>query len=298
MVQERIAERREELVDCHFTVSPLASIEDLSTTHSSDYIQRFMTGDQTQQELRNVGFPWSLESVQRAQSSVGGTVAAACAAIEASLRRSDNLTWGAHIAGGTHHAFYDRGEGFSVFSDIAVAANVALQRYPDKIRRILIVDLDVHQGNGNAVLFQGRPEVVTFSMQCKANYFSEKQDSDLDIELPVDCTDETYLATLNFWLKRFRQELDFDLIFFQAGVDVLEHDRLGRLALSHKGVRRRNEMVFDFARDSKVPLVITMGGGYPRNKDWAPILEAHTDVYVGAFEYLQGVAKEQTKIET
>jgi acetoin utilization deacetylase AcuC-like enzyme len=135
---------------------------------------------------------------------------------------------GAHVAGGTHHAFYDYGEGFSVFSDIAVAANVVLQRYyPDIVKKILIVDLDVHQGNGNAVLFQGRPEVVTFSIQCEANYFSEKQTSDLDIGLPVGCNDGTYLSTLNHWLNRIlREGGPFDLIFFQAGVDVLEADRL------------------------------------------------------------------------
>ena len=173
-----------------------------------------------------------------------------------------------------------------------MAANVVLQRFPDTVQRILIVDLDVHQGNGNAVLFANHPQVFTFSLHCQANYFSEKQKSDLDIELPPGCSDETYLVTLRHWLKQLQLhqqqpgERAFDLIFFQAGVDILAEDRLGRMKVSAKGIRRRNELVYDFARDSEVPLVITMGGGYPRQDDWTPILEAHANVYLQAHEYL------------
>jgi len=139
------------------------------------------------------------------------------------------------------------------------------------------------------VLFQRRPEVFTFSLHCSSNYFSEKQNSDLDIELPSDCNDETYLLTLRHWLKQIQQNAGaFDLVFFQAGVDILEHDRLGRMKISAQGVRRRNQLVYDFvARDLQLPLVITMGGGYPRNKDqWEPILDAHANVYLQAYEYL------------
>jgi acetoin utilization deacetylase AcuC-like enzyme len=174
-----------------------------------------------------------------------------------------------------------------VFSDIAVAANVVLERYPDVIRRILIIDLDVHQGNGNAVLFQSRTNVMTFSMHCEANYFSPKEKSDLDVELPVNCTDETYLLTLRHWLKQIdAQGGDFDLVFFQSGVDVLKEDRLGRMNLTSNGVKRRNELVFDFVRARNLPLVITMGGGYPARDDWRSILEAHANVYFQAHQYL------------
>jgi acetoin utilization deacetylase AcuC-like enzyme len=271
-----------------FRVSPLATIDELATTHGRDYIHRFMTGDQSEAERRNVGFPWSEEGVKRSLSSVGGTVAAACSVCEEWRdNRSEIPPWGAHVAGGTHHAFYDRGEGFCIFSDIAVAANVVLQRYPDLVQRILIVDLDVHQGNGNAVLFQDRPEVFTFSIHCRSNYFSEKQKSDLDIELPAECSDETYLSTLNHWLARIKKEAGpFDLIFFQAGVDVLKEDRLGRMALTPVGVQRRNKLVFEFAEDLDVPMVITMGGGYPRTKDWTPIIDAHANVYFQAHQFL------------
>lgn len=277
LVQQHL--RNEDNQNLKFRVSPLATTEELTTTHAPHYVQHFMTGHQSEQELRNVGFPWSPEGVQRAQSSVGGTLAAACHVCESPKR------WAAHVAGGTHHAFYSYGEGFCVFSDMAVAANVVFQRFPH-IRRILLLDLDVHQGNGNAVLFQNNPNVFTFSIHCSANYFSAQQTSDLDIELPPHCSDNTYLVTLKYWLKQLEQQLPpFDLILFQAGVDVLKEDRLGRMDLSLEGVRRRNHLVYDFAGRNHLPLVICMGGGYPRENDWQPILEAHASVYTDAYEF-------------
>eukprot|EP00977_Amphora_coffeiformis_P028035 scaffold34685_cov183-Amphora_coffeaeformis.AAC.15 len=309
------------VISCPFQVSPLATVTELETTHDPQYIQRYLRGDMTDAEVRNVGFPWSPAGVNRSLSSVGGTVAAARHVVEQIMARraatttttSSNtttsttttttnhgsqstsaLSWAAHVAGGTHHAFYDYGEGFCVFSDIAVAANVVLKEYAHVVRRILILDLDVHQGNGNAILFQNRPEVFTFSMQCAANSFSPKEVSDLDIELPVDCRDETYLLTLKHWLSRIQQEAgEFDLVFFQAGVDGLADDRLGRMALTAQGLARRNEMVYDFCLQQNLPLVITMGGGYPR-KDWEPILAAHAAVYTGAYDFLAQVASSTT----
>lgn len=279
-----------------FRISPLVSVEDLTTTHCPDYVKRFMIGDQTDDEIRNVGFPWSTHGVDRALSSTGGTVAAAVSICEAKIQqqkashgitKNNGFLWSAHVAGGTHHAFKDRGEGFCIFSDIAVASNVILRDFPDIIKRILIIDLDVHQGNGNAVLFKSVNEVTTFSIHCKANYFSEKQKSDLDIELPQGCGDETYLPTLNYWLNRVKRgdAGNIDFIFFQAGVDILNDDRLGKLSLTQDGINRRNKMVFDLANELNCPLCITMGGGYPK-KDWEPILEAHVNVYFQAFQYL------------
>ena len=215
------------------------------------------------------------------------------------------LSWAAHTAGGTHHAFKDYGEGFCIFSDIAVAANVLLQKYGPSstlaqnnnalaIHRILIIDLDVHQGNGNAALFAEDKRVKTFSIHCKGNYFSKREVSDLDIELPVGCGDETYLSTLQYWLNEIERHTfddhvegrkQFDFIFFQAGVDIIVDDRLGRLSVSKEGISKRNEIVFDFANRLKAPLCITMGGGYP-NKDWAPIINAHSGVYIQAHNYL------------
>lgn len=290
-------------------MSPLATTEELITTHDINYVERFLSGNQTTAEQRNVGFPWSPQGVDRALSSVGGTLAAACFVCDHERTRSwlrqmgrdaGDPAWAAHVAGGTHHAFRDYGEGFSVFSDIAVAANVALERYPDVLRNnILIVDLDVHQGNGNAVLFRDKPNVFTFSIHCSGNYFSDKQQSDLDIELPIGCNDSTYLMTLHHWLNEFRRrhrsgDFAIDLIIFQAGVDVLEADRLGRMSLSPQGVRRRNALVYQFADDVDRPLVICMGGGYPKgmfndrevgDDGWSEIVDAHANVYVQAYDH-------------
>jgi acetoin utilization deacetylase AcuC-like enzyme len=284
------------VVNYEFRVSPLSSIDELTTTHDPAYVQRFLTGDQDERELRNVGFPWSQSNVDRSLSSTGGTVAAACAVVQARLRDPYGLHWGAHVAGGTHHAFYDRGEGFCVFSDMAVAANVVMKRYPDIVRRILFLDLDVHQGNGNALLFRDNDSVFTFSLHCSANYFSEKQNSDLDIELPPECSDETYLLTLKHWLNRIEREAEpFDLVFFQAGVDVLAQDRLGRMSLTPVGVQRRNQLVYEFCASQSLPLVICMGGGYPKNQDWMPTLVAHANVYYQAHQFLAAHYKSSMK---
>lgn len=299
-VQEYILPIRNETnVQCEFRISPLASLNDLQTTHCPLYIDRYVKGEQTEAELRNVGFPWSQKGVDRSFSSTGGTIAASTALCllksrqlqhQAALAPDEDskeygMLFSAHVAGGTHHAFRDYGEGFCIFSDIAVAANVILRDY-DFMKNILIIDLDVHQGNGNAVLFQDIEEVKTFSMHCSANYFSPKEKSDLDIELPAGVTDETYLVTLHHWLKQIEaQNGKIDFVFFQAGVDILEQDRLGRMNISYEGIERRNLMIFDFAKRLKVPLMISMGGGYPRN-DWEPILKAHTRVYTQAYDYL------------
>ena len=317
LLPQQQQQQQQNKVQCDFHISPLATFEELVTTHSPEYVTRFMNGNITEREQRNVGFPWSQQGVQRALSSVGGTMAAACDVCDLwqqqqqQKRRQHHLSdeppfkeilapWGAHIAGGTHHAFYDYGEGFSVFSDIAVGCNVVLQRYPTLIQRILIIDLDTHQGNGNAVLFHNNPNVVTFSMHCEGNFFSEKQNSDLDIELPIDCNDQTYLMTLNHWLNLIEKQQEkyghFDLIFYQSGVDILEDDRLGRMSITQKGVARRNELVFKFANKLNIPLVICMGGGYPRTDDWTPIIEAHTNVYCQAHQFLSDKMEEMMTV--
>ncbi|KAL3808718.1 LOW QUALITY PROTEIN: hypothetical protein ACHAXA_003797 [Cyclostephanos tholiformis] len=337
-------------VRCEFHVSPCATEAQLVTTHDARYVRRYLTGEMTESENRNIGFPWSLKHVNRTLSSVGGTVAAATAAWEEYSRRREylekvytqeqqiqtrprflnektmHLCWAvihqhnqkwissqiltrnhfalttAHVAGGTHHAFADYGEGFCIFSDIAVAANVLLERYSPLIRRILIIDLDVHQGNGNAALFDKDDRVQTFSMHCIGNYFSKKEKSDLDVELPIGCDDETYLSTLRYWLKRIDQhrfdesfdaeqncERNFDFIFFQSGVDIHKDDRLGRLHITADGISKRNAIVFDFAHRMKCPLVICMGGGYPKDDDWSPIIDSHVGVYWEAHRYLSTI---------
>lgn len=182
------------------------------------------------------------------------------AAMRAVLGHSESLFSG-HIAGGTHHAFYNYGEGFCVFSDIAVACNLALKEYPDLVKKILIIDLDVHQGNGNAVLFRDDSRVFTFSMHCKDNYFSKKEESNVDIELEPGTRDEEYLVKLNTWLPLLFDSVQPELVFYQAGVDIYEGDRLGKLKISREGLRRRNDAVYGEVLKRKVKCVVTMGGG-------------------------------------
>lgn len=242
-----------------FTESPLATKEELTTTHCKDYVERYFTGRLTEHEQRASGFPWSIQQVHRSTSSVGGTVAAMRAVLATPLQTPPLIA--GHIAGGTHHAFFDHGEGFCIFNDIAVAANLALQEYPSKVRRIAIIDLDVHQGNGNAVLFQNQPNVLTFSIHCRENYFSTIQHSDVDVELPAGTSDELYLSKLKTWLPYLVKVFKPDLVFFQAGVDVHRHDRLGRLALTREGIRQRNRLLLGYLRDHAVKCVVCMGGG-------------------------------------
>ena len=271
-----------------FEVSPLATSDELVTTHDDCYVKRYLEGEFTAKENRRVGFPWSEASVARSLSSVGGTVAAARAVVSPGGPR-----FAGHIAGGTHHAFADYGEGFCVFSDIAVATNVVLQEAEDVVERVLIVDLDVHQGNGNAVLLQNEYRAFTFSVQCRQNLFSAEQHSDLDIYLPAGAGDDEYLAALVESLPAVFVRFEPCLVFFQSGVDPLASDRLGKLQLSRAGLRARNDLVYNLTLEQpNAPgLVITFGGGYP--KDLGPesgafqeVVEAHSDVYRGAAQKL------------
>jgi acetoin utilization deacetylase AcuC-like enzyme len=270
-----------------FEVSPLATMQELATTHDEDYVRRYLAGEFTARENRVVGFPWSEASVQRSLSSVGGTLAAARRAMAAGGPRITG-----HLAGGTHHAFHSHGEGFCVFSDIAVATNVLLRELQDEedpLERVLIVDLDVHQGNGNAVLLQNEHRAFTFSVQCRENLFSTEQHSDLDVYLTAGDGDDAYMAALTQHLPQLFAQFEPQLVFFQAGVDPIATDRLGRLALSREGLRARNKMVFDLTLNAanQPRLVVTFGGGYPTDLDprsvaFQGIVEAHIDVYSGA----------------
>lgn len=256
----------------------MATFDMLSTTHCPQYINRFLNGELTPIENRRIGFPWSLEGVRRTTSSVGGTVAAMKAVC---LNECDVS---GHLAGGTHHAFYDRGEGFCVFSDIAVAANIALTVHKEVVQKILIIDLDVHQGNGNSCLFKDNRQVFTLSLHCKDNYFSEKQKSDVDVEVNGGAGDDEYNELVEFWVSYCMKEVRPDLVFFQAGVDIFQGDRLGKLKISREGIRTRNSIVYNAVKNSSARLVITMGGGYPKDlnptsSSFLDIIGAHIDVY-------------------
>lgn len=239
-----------------------AAVEDLLLVHTEDYITRLIAGELTAKEIRKLGLPWSESLVRRSLHAISGSITAArCSLVDGV---SSNL------AGGTHHAYPDRGEGFCVLNDVAVAIRV-LQR-DGLAQRFLIIDCDVHQGNGTAFIFRDSPEVFTFSMHGKKNYPLFKETSTLDIELDDKTSDEEFLQTLSEALPRVITH-DPDLIFYLAGADPYENDKLGRLSLSMDGLRRRDEMVLAFARSYGVPIVTTLSGGYA--EDISDTVEIH-----------------------
>lgn len=234
-----------------FAPGPLASREDLIRVHDPAYVDAFLEMRLDPAAVRRIGFPQVPRLVSRTLSSVGGTVAASFRAI--------NDGFSGVLAGGTHHAYRDFGSGFCVMNDIAVAARCLLDR--GLIRRALVIDLDVHQGDGTASIFRDEPRVFTFSAHGRHNFPFRKQHSDLDIDFDNGTTDEPYLSRLAEVLPRVLDE-PADIVFYQAGVDALTSDRLGKLSMTHAGLARRDEMVFSAVRAKGLPCVVTQGGGY------------------------------------
>ena len=246
--------------------APAAAWEDLRLVHDPSYVEAVATGTLPREAQRRIGFPWSPQMVERSRRSVGATIAASQAA------REDGVA--ANLAGGTHHAFADRGEGFCVFNDVAVAARV-LQRDLDA-RRITVVDLDVHQGNGTAAIFAGDDTVFTFSMHGEKNFPFRKEASDLDVALPDDTGDDAYLERLRANLDGVLNTHQPDFVFYLAGADPYEGDRLGRLKLTIAGLRTRDELVFEACRRRSVPVAVTMSGGYANDINAIVTIHANT----------------------
>ena len=237
------------------------------TTHDTGYVERLRLGQLTRQEERATGFPWSAALFKREITILGGTVECARRALQSGVALN--------IAGGTHHAFSDRGEGFCLLNDQAVAADYLLTH--GLATKVLIVDLDVHQGNGTAAIFRAEPRVFTFSMHGARNYPARKEQSDLDLPLPDGTDDATYLGLLAETLPRLLAEVQPDFIFYLAGVDVLATDKLGHLALTREGCRQRDELVLGLCHQHQLPVVVCMGGGY--SERIADIVEAHANTF-------------------
>lgn len=240
-----------------------ASDAELALVHEAGYVRRVRDGLLTDKEIRRTGFPWSPALVERARRSVGGTLAACRAALD------DGRA--ANLAGGTHHAFPDHGEGYCIFNDVAVAAR-AMQR-EGRARRVLIVDCDVHQGNGTAAIFAADDSVFTFSIHGAKNFPFHKQRSDLDVELPDGTGDEPYLAALEAGLRPALERARADFAIYLAGADPYAGDRLGRMALTKPGLAARDRLVFSRLADAGLPVAITMAGGYAR--DVQDIVDIH-----------------------
>lgn len=239
-----------------------ATIEQALLVHTEDYISRLCSGELTTKELRRLGLPWSESLVNRSFYATGGTIAAAHAALIEG--------YGSNLAGGTHHSFANRGEGFCVLNDVAIA--IRLLRKEGLIRRAAIVDCDVHQGNGTATIFAGDTDTFTFSIHGANNYPLFKTRSTLDVELPDGTADDAYLACLNSHLSTVFA-FEPEIVFYLAGADPYAGDKLGRLALTIDGLRERDLCVLRECYEREVPLVTVMSGGY--GKDINDTIEIH-----------------------
>jgi acetoin utilization deacetylase AcuC-like enzyme len=237
----------------------------LELVHSRGYIERVARGDLAPEERLRLGLPWSEALVIRARAALYGTAMAARAALVHGVA--------GNLAGGTHHAYRDRAEGYCLYNDIASA--IELLRAEGAVRRPFVADLDVHQGNGTAAIFEHDEDVFTFSMHAAANYPNPKERSSLDVELELGCNDDAFLAALDAHLPAALEAHAPDIVFYQAGVDGLREDRFGRLALTHTGLRERDRRVFEWCEARGVPVVITLGGGYGRPIEATVVAHAH-----------------------
>ena len=251
--------------------SRLANREEILLVHERDFVDRFLSNSLSEKEIRRIGLkPWKPEIVPRTLHLVGG-------ALDSLGELLNGASIGGNMAGGTHHSFRGEGAGYCIFNDLAICAEVALQQ--KNINRVLILDLDVHQGDGTAEIFAGDERVYTVSLHGENNFPFRKKSSDLDIGFTDGMKDEKYLDSLDRVLEKLAQD-EFDLIFFQAGVDGLASDALGLLSLSREGLDRRNKKVFEWRRSLGIPLLIFMGGGYA--KPITDTVDAFCDLFLEA----------------
>ena len=239
----------------------------INNIHCKNYLNNLQALKISAKQQRQSGFVHSAQLIQRELTIMEGTRMAAESALKGSISFN--------IAGGTHHAFFNRGEGFCLLNDQVIAANWLLNN--TDIQQILIIDLDVHQGNGTAAMCNGDERIFTFSMHGKNNYPLHKEKSNTDVELENGTKDQEYLSKLKIELNAIGNMLKPDFIFYQCGVDVLETDKLGKLSLSMNGCKKRDEIVFDFSKQLNVPITCTMGGGYSR--EIKTIIEAHSNTF-------------------
>jgi acetoin utilization deacetylase AcuC-like enzyme len=249
-------------------VPPPASDEDILRAHSSDYLQRFVSGDLSPREIRRAGLPWSKPIVKRTRYAVGATIAACRAALAQGVA--------VNLGGGTHHAFPDRGQGFCWLNDTVIAART--MQAEKRTRTVLVVDCDVHQGDGVAAMTSDDPTIFTFSIHGRNNFPFRKQISDLDIPLDDGTGDSAYLDALESGLDKVMQRFSADLVVYLAGADPYEMDRWGRMALSKKGLATRDRRVIGRFTRAGLPVAITMAGGY------APDVQDIVDIHFGTIE--------------
>ena len=249
------------------------SVKTLKGTHSQTYINNIINKSLDQNGVKKIGFPLVDSVVKRSLVATGGTVLASKLALEHQIA--------CNTAGGSHHANFDGGAGYCVFNDVAVAANYLLNK--GLVKKILIIDLDVHQGNGNSDIFRNNKNVFTFSMHSKSNYPAKKSKSDLDIELEDNTEDQKYIKTLKDSIQLLNRQ-KFDFVFYIAGVDVHFNDRLGKLKLSDDGIKKREEIVIGNFFSKKIPICGVLGGGY--NKNFDKLVELHSILHETCAKYI------------
>lgn len=251
----------------NFFAPQCLSEEEILSTHTAEYWHKLKTQTLTRKEARPIGFEMTAALVERGRHIAHATYECALYAQKYGVAMN--------VAGGTHHAFADHGEGFCVFNDVCIASNLLLMR--GQAQQILVVDLDVHQGNGNARIMANEPRVFIFSMHGAKNYPFRKERSDLDIELDNDTGDEEYLRILRETLPRLISQVNPDMIFYQSAVDVLATDKLGKLSLTQAGCKARDEYVLRQAKSANIPVAVVMGGGY--SEDINDVVEAHCNTF-------------------
>ena len=258
-----------------FQKPQLIDVEDIYIAHDRSYVDSFLNGTLTEKEKRKIGLqPWSIHIIERTRYIMGGSVGAMRSAIK-------NNGIAANMAGGTHHAHYSFGSGYCIFNDLAICAIRAQNDY-ESINNILVIDLDVHQGDGTASIFSDNDSVFTFSMHCDANFPLKKASSDLDIPLSKGTGDNDYLKILYENLK-ILEKINADIIFFQAGVDTHIKDHLGHLSISREGLKQRNNLVLTFAKKRNLPVVVFMGGGYSNPINHS--VDSFVDLFIQCAEY-------------
>ena len=257
----------------NFYIPEPCSVETLKEAHTEDYINKIKNKTLDKNEIRKIGFPLVDSVVRRSFIATGGTVLATKLAL--------NYGLACNTAGGSHHATSNEGAGFCVFNDVAVAAKYLTSR--GLANKILIIDLDVHQGNGNSEIFKNDNQVFTFSMHSKVNYPAKKSVSDLDIELEENLEDREYIDILKNNLK-YLNEIEFDFVFYIAGVDIHYNDRLGKLKISDNGIFERDELVIDNFFSNKIPICGVLGGGY--NEDFNKLVELHSSLHKTCAKFL------------
>ena len=282
LLRDRIAQH---LPGVSLQAAPPAADRELALVHTSHYIDAIADGTLAAAAQREIGFPWSEAMVERARRSVGATVAASRVALLEGVA--------GNLAGGTHHAYAHKGSGFCVFNDVAVATRLLQAQWArgtgggrgSRPLQVAVIDLDVHQGNGTAHIFQGDHSVFTLSLHGARNFPFRKEPGSLDVELPDGCTDDDYLQALEYALDTLEQRFAPQFVFYLAGADPHEGDRLGRLAVTHDGLEARDRRVFDWAWQRRIPLAFAMAGGYGRHLE--DTVQAQLTTWRVAWQYHQ-----------